>query len=90
MVVVAQLVRASVCGTEGRRFEPGLPPFFKLLRKLRSFFCLNFSPYPSANGKIDIYLLLNFEDYRVKNFLDNKYYTAFLRHQKGLFPLPLI
>ena len=25
-VVVAQLVRASVCGTEGRRFEPGLPP----------------------------------------------------------------
>ena len=26
MVVVAQLVRASVCGTEGRRFEPGLPP----------------------------------------------------------------
>ena len=26
MVVVAQLVRASVCGTESRRFEPGLPP----------------------------------------------------------------
>ncbi len=26
MVVVAQLVRASVCGTEGRRFEPDLPP----------------------------------------------------------------
>ncbi len=26
MVVVAQLVRASVCGTEGRRFESGLPP----------------------------------------------------------------
>lgn len=26
MVVVAQLVRASVCGTEGRRFEPGHPP----------------------------------------------------------------
>lgn len=29
MVVVAQLVRASVCGTEGRRFEPGLPPKIK-------------------------------------------------------------
>ena len=29
MVVVAQLVRASVCGTEGRRFEPGLPPNLK-------------------------------------------------------------
>lgn len=29
MVVVAQLVRASVCGTEGRGFEPHLPPIFK-------------------------------------------------------------
>lgn len=26
MVVVAQLVRALVCGTRGRRFEPDLPP----------------------------------------------------------------
>jgi hypothetical protein len=26
MVVVAQLVRASDCGSEGRRFEPGQPP----------------------------------------------------------------
>ena len=26
MVVVAQLVRASVCGTEGRGFETHLPP----------------------------------------------------------------
>ena len=25
-VVVAQLVRALVCGTKGRRFESGLPP----------------------------------------------------------------
>ena len=29
MVVVAQLVRASVCGTEGRRFETDLPPIIK-------------------------------------------------------------
>ncbi len=29
MVVVAQLVRASVCGTEGRRFETDLPPIVK-------------------------------------------------------------
>jgi hypothetical protein len=28
-VDVAQSVRASDCGSEGRRFEPGLPPFFK-------------------------------------------------------------
>ncbi len=27
MVVVAQLVRAPGCGSGGRRFEPGLPPF---------------------------------------------------------------
>ncbi len=26
MVDVAQLVRASDCGSEGRRFEPDLPP----------------------------------------------------------------
>ncbi len=26
MVDVAQYVRASDCGSEGRRFEPGLPP----------------------------------------------------------------
>ncbi len=26
MVDVAQQVRASDCGSEGRRFEPGLPP----------------------------------------------------------------
>ena len=32
-VVVAQLVSASGCGPEGRRFEPGLPPHF---------FCQNF------------------------------------------------
>lgn len=25
-MVVAQLARASDCGFEGRRFEPGLPP----------------------------------------------------------------
>ena len=29
MVVVAQLVRASDCGSEGRGFEPHLPPKLK-------------------------------------------------------------
>ncbi len=29
MEVVAQLVRASVCGTEGRGFEPHQSPFFQ-------------------------------------------------------------
>ena len=30
MVVVAQLVRASDCGSEGRGFEPHLPPNYEL------------------------------------------------------------
>lgn len=31
MVAVAQLVRASDCGPEGRRFDPGQPPFETIL-----------------------------------------------------------
>ena len=38
MVVVAQLVRASVCGTEGRGFEPHLPPRNKALSILIRLF----------------------------------------------------
>ena len=38
MVVVAQLVRASVCGAEGRGFEPHHPPFLKALQKCEAFF----------------------------------------------------
>ena len=37
MVDVAQLVRASDCGSEGRRFEPDLPPKVRKLSK-DSFF----------------------------------------------------
>ncbi len=39
MVVVAQLVRASVCGAEGRGFEPHHPPKSKSLFERRGFFC---------------------------------------------------
>ena len=39
MVVVAQLVRASVCGTEGRGFEPHLPPKNKVFNFFEDFFC---------------------------------------------------
>lgn len=39
MVVLAQLVRASVCGTEGRGFEPHIPPqVFKAVLKRAAFF----------------------------------------------------
>ena len=37
MEVVAQLVRASVCGTEGRGFETRLPPILKRLIKFGLF-----------------------------------------------------
>ncbi len=40
MVVVAQLVRASVCGTEGRGFESRPPPKSKASRKREAFFVL--------------------------------------------------
>ena len=38
MEVVAQLVRASVCGTEGRGFETRLPPILKRLIKFGLFY----------------------------------------------------
>ncbi len=40
MVDVAQLVRASVCGTEGRGFESRLPPkkHQRVLPKSKAFF----------------------------------------------------
>lgn len=40
MVDVAQLVRASVCGTEGRGFEPHHLPHFKGCLKRRPFLFL--------------------------------------------------
>ena len=42
MVVVAQLVRASVCGTEGRGFEPHHPPQKSFLYIQKAFLFLNF------------------------------------------------
>ncbi len=39
MVVVAQLVRAPDCGSGGRRFEPGLPPFLNSVGNYGVFFC---------------------------------------------------
>ena len=39
MVVVAQLVRALVCGAGSRRFEPGHPPKNAKVPILWDFFC---------------------------------------------------
>ena len=44
-VDVAQLVRASVCGTEGRGFEPHIPPQFFKAVQMDCFFC--FAGYES-------------------------------------------
>ena len=41
MVAVAQLVRASDFGTEGRRFDPGQPPTKKHIPKGMCFFYLS-------------------------------------------------
>ena len=38
MVNVAQLVRASDCGSEGRRFEPGLSPQSRAVTTVTAFF----------------------------------------------------
>lgn len=51
MVVVAQLVRASVCGTEGRRFEPGLPPKIKGLF-FRPFFVGKCESWKTEDGSL--------------------------------------
>ena len=38
-MVVAQLARASDCGSEGRRFEPGLPPHDNAIRDITLDHC---------------------------------------------------
>jgi hypothetical protein len=38
MVIVAQLVRAPVCGSGGRGFETHLSPFKKSLAVMQGFF----------------------------------------------------
>jgi hypothetical protein len=43
MVVLAQLVRASVCGTEGRGFEPHIPPCMRKAAFLGCFFAFQAS-----------------------------------------------
>lgn len=52
MVVLAQLVRASVCGTEGRGFEPHIPPQFLKAVQMGCFFCFGFSELLCERGGI--------------------------------------
>ena len=58
MVDVAQLVRASDCGSEGRGFEPHLPPhqqknLYRNAMQVFSFLLLNVS-YSSLNNALTI------------------------------------
>lgn len=47
MAVVAQLVRALVCGAGGRGFEPHRPPLkIKPFKKLEGFFYVQTFPNP--------------------------------------------
>lgn len=51
MVDVAQLVRVSDCGSEGRGFEPRLPPhLIKREVSERSFFLLLYTSQPDSSG----------------------------------------
>ena len=55
MVDVAQLVRASVCGTEGRGFESRLPPFYIYMSwfKASSFDWINITNLSSLDDLIN-------------------------------------
>ena len=60
MVVVAQLVRASVCGTEGRGFESRLPPKKMKTNPFRvGFFCT--SNFDQARLKLKLELVPEFD-----------------------------
>jgi hypothetical protein len=49
MVIVAQLVRASDCGSEGRRFEPGQSP--KIPKRCFGIFLSTISAVPVTFGQ---------------------------------------
>ena len=72
MVDVAQLVRASDCGSEGRGFEPHLPPYRECINDALSF---NFKIMTS----IEIKELLDFEASRI-NHID------FIKNDPVQFP----
>ncbi len=57
MANVAQLVRASDCGSEGRGFEPRRSPFFIFLKRLLRFFC--FSCYNKLYMRVGITTLIH-------------------------------
>jgi hypothetical protein len=80
MVVVAQLVRALVCGTRGRRFEPGLPPLFKSSEKSEDFFYAHklttYSLAESNKDKKPPVGGLNFNFTKIVYFKSNKLSTA--------------
>ena len=76
MVVVAQLVRASVCGTEGRGFEPHLPPILKL--SFDSFFCfMSYYVYILYSKVLDKYYIGQTNDVGKRLERHNKGYEKF-------------
>ena len=58
MVVLAQLVRASVCGTEGRGFEPHIPPqVLKAVLKRAAFFVYRYFEARSGSSGICVQVI---------------------------------
>ena len=66
MVVVAQLVRALDCGSRGRRFETGLPPF-KNPSRYRGVFLYLIIYYLSASTAIGASFSANQEVVKIKS-----------------------
>jgi len=64
-VVVAQLVRALVCGTKGRGFEPRLPPTFKVLDQSRTFFFVQ--KLTVVQGKLALKMIIEIKEENHKN-----------------------
>ena len=64
MVVLAQLVRASVCGTEGRGFEPHIPPqVFEKQSEKTAFFVSGCCFLHSLHDDADVIIVTN-ENFR--------------------------
>lgn len=73
-MVVAQLARASDCGSEGRRFEPGLPPhdgraYDIMLAALFFHFLCDFTALELSFLSIFFFLKLLFFNFFLKFFL---------------------
>lgn len=57
MVPIAQLVRASDCGSEGRRFEPGWVPKMRVVIYSHFFYFQSFTFYACIIPTLNFFLI---------------------------------